>query len=356
MHVAKGDRLRALATFQSTTLLFFVVSAATVGFGGLATLTKFGSPPLMLVLVYSGLALFSQLFLVAFRSTGYYAVGTIVFSILLFVENVAVLIAAWNGNGVRDCLTLMIGLRTGSILVLYVLLRSSAPWLPIGVRYATSEELRRLAKPALAAMAIPAALALNLQGMVLVVGAAISPVAAATFAAVRTISRIGIQIVGTLNRASMPEMSAAYATGRADAVNKILLANAACVLFLIIPGAILFALFGGKIVEIWSHGAVRPDASFVALMAVGIVTHSVWYYASNLLMATNSHMNFAPTALANSLLAIGAGIPAALMRGLDGIAAILIITDVICAAGALRLIWAAHTTHPHAAYISGSLK
>ena len=108
-----------------------------------------------------------------------------------------------------------------------------------------------------------------------------------------------------------------------------------CSYFSSLPGAVLFALFGARIVEIWSAGHLHPGNTFIAIMAVGIFAHSIWYLASNLLIATNRHQALAQVVLATSVIAIALSIPAAVLFGLDGVALALIAGEILCGSASI---------------------
>lgn len=348
MQVARGERGRALRIFQSLWGLVWAVTLTVVcvsslllalrysGIGG-GWLDAYAAPVFVLV-AYSGLALCFRVILAGFRSTGNYALGALLSDTLALIEGLSILAVAAFGGGHLAAITTILCLRAVGMAVIYGVLRWAVPWLRLGVRQATVGEARRLFAPAFSAMMIPASLSLNLQGVLLVVGAVLSPAAASIFATVRTASRLLIQIVGTLNRAAMPELSAASATGRRRAVARILGLNIASVVLVLVPGAVVFAFCGKAIVEVWSHGRISPDAPFVFLMALVMVVHGAWYYTANMLLATNSHGALAGTLLAASVATVALAVPAAGSFGLEGVAVVLVLNETVCLARVLRVV------------------
>jgi O-antigen/teichoic acid export membrane protein len=241
------------------------------------------------------------------------------------------------GGDFSECIFAMIAVRSFNLLAMSWMLKRLVPWLHFGVGAANFREVRRLWAPAIAAMAIPTALAMNLQGIVLVTGFFVSASAAATLTTVRTISRVAVQMVGAVNRATMPELSAAGAKDHHSTLSKLVALNLATVGLILLPGGLLFAAFGDRIVEIWTHGKIRPISSFVTLVALAMVAHGFWYFTSNLMLATNAHTKVTRVLVGVSLLSIGLAVPAAYYFGLQGVGNVLVISEVACVFGVLRI-------------------
>lgn len=340
MEVAKGKHESALKTFQSLWCLTAIVGGAIILIAGalLAGASHYaGAAPwiadhaavLWLLTCYAVVVQGSRVVLTGFHASGHYAIGTAVHDFLCFAQGLLAIVVAMLGGGFFACALVLLCGHLASTALLYAMLRQRVSWIKAGTTHASAGEIKRLLRPAMGAMAIPLSLAINVQGMVLVVGAALSPAAAATFGAVRTISRVSVQMVGIFGRASMPELSAASALGRNDGVSSILRMNIAVLAIILVPGALIFALYGSDIVRLWSGGAIVPETSFVALMAAGMVVHAVWMLATQMLLAVNRHGRAAVMSLLVYVAAIVAAMPAAKLFGLEGVAVVLIIGDAL---------------------------
>lgn len=350
MQVARGAQDQVLRTFHSLWVLVGTISFLAIAFGSLLFVLPQSSPNktlnwisenadvIFLIVVYAAVALSSRITLAAFRATGNYARGTLAYDSLVLCEGMTMLIVAWSGGGYRQCIIAQLIFRTLNIVLLNLWLRKSVPWLSIGIAHASRTEFRRLLAPALAAMAIPTALALNLQGMVLVVGTVLSPVAAATLTPVRTASRLVIQGIGTINRATVPELSSAVARHDAADMARVVWVNLASVGILLVPGAIAFAFFGRTIVETWTNGHIVPNSPFVILMALAMVLHGLWYYTANLLLASNSHTELAGSLLLTSIASICIAVPAANVGGLNGVAIVMLVAEAACIARVAQIV------------------
>jgi O-antigen/teichoic acid export membrane protein len=348
MQVARGRHDQARVTFQSVWLLVNAVALAALGLTSMIIVVlplfqtslsslKDYSLVLEMLVLYSALALNARIALAGLRASQNYALGTMLVQLMTLLEAIATLLIAHFGGSFLACAISMLLVQAMTICLLFATLRRQVPWMKPGFSAASWSEVKRLWVPAAAAMAIPIALAINLQGMVIVTGLFISTAAAATLAAVRTISRVAIQTVGAVNRATMPELSAAGAREHHGAMGKIVALNLATVSLILLPGGILFAAFGDRIVELWTHGKIRPESSFVALVALAMVAHGLWYFTSNLMLASNTHTKVTRVLVGVSLLSIGLAVPAAYYFGLQGVGNVLVISEVACVFGVLRI-------------------
>lgn len=340
MQVAKGARDEALRTIQSLFVLLILLSLAVIAMTAIAIaalplgmyaswLTE-NSSVILLLTVYSALVMGSRVALVGFKATGYYARGTLSYDSLGFAETLCCLFAAWRGASFIQCVEVLLLSRALIVVALHLQLRRMVPWLRLGVAHASTQELRKLLKPALAATAIPTALALNLQGILLVVGTVISPQAAAMLAPVRTLSRVAIQFVGAINRATMPELSAATACGHASRTSKIVVLNIASVALFLVPSAIFLAVWGDSLVSLWTHNQIHPSATFIAIIASGMVLHGAWYFTANLLLAFNAHIEVARPIGIIAIATIFLAVPTAHFLGLIGVGVVLLLAEATC--------------------------
>lgn len=348
MNAAQGKRERVLRTFQSTAILFLVtILVVLTALGGglllawsLTTVDEQSFPvikTIAILAVYSGFALMSRLTVAGFRANGLYAQGTLLFDSLVFLEGMAMVGVVLRGGGPVAAATTLLLARPVSMAVAYLVLRRELPWLHYGLSHANAREIRRLLKPALSAMTIPAALSVNLQGVVLMVGAVLSPVAVALYIPVRTMSRLAIQITGVINRATMPEIARAKAQRDDGALSRILGFNLLVMGAILLPGCIVFAAIGDQLIALWTGGHLTPPRLFVVLMAAVTLCHGVWYFLSNTLLATNSHMSLTSTFLVAAPLGLVLATLGAQFWGLDGVGAGLLLTELFCLARVLLI-------------------
>lgn len=348
MKTARGEKESALETFQSIWLMFLGTSIALICASCMLFLAKEtvmdassywvleNAPLVVMLIAYSALSLLSRVTLAGFRSTGNYAIGSFVYDALVLMEGLAGLFTAYAGGGFFAVVATLIAMRLGSMAAYYLFLRHRVPWLYYGFSHASVKELKRLFAPAIAAITIPVALAVNLQGVVLVVGTVLSPASVAIFTPVRTASRLVIQIIGVVNRATMPEIGRAAGANAGSAMSRLVKLNIFVVVAMLVPGGIAFAVFGQDIIALWSGGKLVPPRTFVALMALAMVMHGAWYFASNVLLATNSHASMAKYLLGSSLISLGLAFVFAQEYGLIGVAISAALSELI---NSLAVLW-----------------
>lgn len=327
MKMAVSERDQALDTLQSVWLLNLIAAGAmlvvAVLGGLLLTATRFAelAPSGAVLVLYSAAALLSRVPLGAFRGTGFYTRGTLIYDGIQFLEGLASVAAAALGGGFLGAALALLAVRLANLAVLCAAFRRTVPELPLGVSKATRGTLRRLLAPALASMTIPVGLALNMQGVALVVGALISPGATAVLATSRTVSRVAVQAISAINRALVPELSAASARGDGPAANRIHRINLWVLAGIVVPAAAAFVAFGGPAIALWTGGRIHPPTAVLAGLGVAMLFHCIWFFGTNLLSATNRHGAMASGLLAAAIGTVAATVLVAPRFGLAGAAA-----------------------------------
>jgi O-antigen/teichoic acid export membrane protein len=344
MQIARNNKADATKTFQTISFLALLMSVLVIIVSSILLLPDriqigkvvLDSDSLRSMYVFSIFAvmlILSRLLLGCLKSAGHYAASTMTYDTIQFAESTSVIFGAYFGYEFVVCALLYLAFRLLNIIVLFVMMRRTVSWLRPGVQHADFREARRLLTPSLAAMTIPAALALNFQGMVWIAGAFIGPSAAAVLGTVRAASRVIVQLVGIFVRGAMPIYAASVATNNTSAHRSIVRINSILTASVLFPGCLAFAIFGQDIVSIWTRGHVVPPVVFVSLMAAAAAFHGLWYFRSVLLLAINKHVRFAalllPLTAAFTLLAI----PAVKFLGLNGLAASILLLEATCAIG-----------------------
>jgi O-antigen/teichoic acid export membrane protein len=331
--IGRGDHAQARRSFQSVSALngligIALVSAVTLA-GALAperwapNTALVSASEVRLVCELQGfqvaLTLFCGVLEGGFLSSGRYALAVLLSSSARLLESAALVSGALLFHGFAVAAALMLAVRVATTIVMAVWLAQGAPWLRLGFRHARLAEIRRLASPAIAVMAVPMAFAVSLQGFVLVVGATLSLDAVAAFSTARTLTRTTLQAGNMINHAVMPELTRAFGAGDRRRVEKLLRLNLISVLALNAAAFVMVLLFGSLAISLWTGGRIPPDP----LMIVGLATvaglHGLWLSQANLILAINRHSSYAYWFLAICAASVLAAIPSALALGPHGL-------------------------------------
>lgn len=149
--------------------------------------------------------------------------------------------------------------------------------------------LQELFRPAIAVMAIPLAHAAYLQGTAIAVGIAGGAALVPVYTALRTISRIAVQMLTALAFPVMPEFAAAHArkeyalSARLAGALAIACATIGLLMAIVVAGA------GGIILEIWTKGIIEAPREMILILGACVFLQAIWAPLSDLLLALNRH-------------------------------------------------------------------
>lgn len=341
MHVARGATDNAVRVLHSVWALNLIVAAiviislgltaagASVWLPATSLLASFGWTILLLG-AYAVMSMASRTVLGVFRASGFYARGTLIYDTLQFFEGCVSLVVAWFGGGFIGAAAALLIMRLINLAALVVVLGRTVPDLPLGLTQARLETLKALLKPAAASMSIPVSLALNMQGVALVVGLIVSPVATAMLTATRTVSRVAVQVISAVNRATIPELSAASATDDVAAQRRIARINTLMLVLVAGPAAIGFGILGPWAIKIWTGGAIYPSHTVSGLLGLAMLLHCFWFFGTNLLSATNAHGRMAVGLLGASVLTIVLAMGMVRFWGLPGACIAVVVGEAVC--------------------------
>ena len=307
MAEARGERGVVLRLFHSAWVAILisslVFSAVAAGGAFLTPDSFFGQTPviplpelrltLAILLLYGIVSVQGTIFPSCFRCAGLFAVGTFWASITILIESTitAVLVAFFNATPIVAAGGLLAG-RCIGLMGQYITLRKKVPWLLFGVSHAQWSEIRDLLAPAGAVMLLPISQACMLQGTAFALGAAAGEASVPAFAAARTLSRLGQQVVWAVYGAMMPEMSAAI--GRRDyaAISMMVMITISVTVVLIIPFALIFGAAGHWIIQIWSRGVIDAPPLMIAFMAISVLCCGFWTPLSQLLLSADRQSTY----------------------------------------------------------------
>ena len=322
MLAAAEDYEQALVVFQSvwvlTTVITSLIGLLLLGLVWFLPLGRWlhmhaisGADANLIVLLL-GLAVLlgmqETLFQAAFRCVGKYPLGTVAKSVVVLAAFLSTMLGVSLHLSPVPVAALYVAVNVVGVFALWVLLRREVPWIRFGIRHAQWAVIRRLTGPALSFMSFPLVNALNLQGILVLIGYVMGPIAVVTFNTARTISRSAAQGMNLINNAVWPEMSAAFGTGAMDLART--LHRRACQISLLLCfGITLAAAFlGDWIWKIWTVGKVPTDPVLLNIMLLQMLVSAFWFTSSVVPMAINQHQRMARAMLSFHLRFVAAGL------------------------------------------------
>jgi O-antigen/teichoic acid export membrane protein len=244
------------------------------------------------------------------RASGDYALHVAVVATTRLVQFLTIWSIAFGGATPVTAAAGFLAAKLVGVAVSYALMATRHRWIEFGTRRAAWSEIRRTAKPAAAYMSIPMGQVLNVQGMTIVVGATIGPLAVVTFATLRTLTRSILQTVLSVTHTLQPELETASGHGnRSLLISLYAHALRAALALSTITGLVLL-LCGDLILETWTQGRVHMDRTLFHLLVGGAILSVAWYGALGLLKALNCHLRSSLLYLSTS---VGAVLVAAIL-------------------------------------------
>jgi O-antigen/teichoic acid export membrane protein len=305
--VARGDRPGALTVFQSLCALVFPaalcgmlivgVAASLLPLGNwfhFSSLTTVQVRWIAWLLAAEALVKLNDGIIHAgFRATGDYSLHVTIYYSTLFVQHASVWAVALIGLGPVAAAVAFFSIRAMVTPIVAIWLTRRHPWLRFGLTHAARTHLRSLLRPALANIGVPLAQALNIQGMVLLVGSVVGPLAVVTFSTLRTLTRVTFQLVSTVSQAAEPELAAAFGLGNRHLLRTLYEHGIRAAFWLALIIAAFLAFTGSWILQFWTHGRVTMHYSLFYWLLASSVATVLWFGSLIVLKAANRHLRAA---------------------------------------------------------------
>ena len=212
--------------------------------------------------------------------------------------------------------------------VSWIVLRHALPWSTFRLERPRLQTFRELLAPGLAFLAFPIGNALSLQGFTIVIGATLGAAAVVVFTTTRTMTRVALLAMTSINSAVSPELSRSVGDGDLGEARVILRRSVQLSLSISCVLVLGLALFGVLIIRWWTHGLVDPPVPLLLILLLVIVANSAWYTLSSVLSATNQHRRLAVAYLLGTTAALLGAVPLSSAFGLVGAAMALVAIDI----------------------------
>ena len=330
--VALGGHLWSIVTIMTgiTVLAAVAIAFAFGGVFGSGAAIPASEAQIVLAALFLQVAVGNQYGVLDawYRAGGRYPLSAIVRQLGRIFEFGALMGAVLLGAGPG---TAAIAFLTGSVAgfgVSWIVLHRAVPWATFRPERPHVQTFRELLAHGLAFMAFPMGNALSLQGFTIVIGATLGAPAVVVFAATRTMTRVALQAMGSINNAIWPELSRSMGSGRLDEARAILRHSVQLALAAALALVLGLSLFGVAIIRRWTHGMVDPPVQLLFILLLVIVANSMWFTLSAVLAATNRHPRMAVVYLSGTTAALLGAVPLSSAFGLTGAATALLAIDI----------------------------
>ena len=159
-----------------------------------------------------------------------------------------------------------------------------------GVSHARIHELRALIKPAVANTAMPLAMALNIQGMTLVVGATLGSAAVVVFSTLRTLTRVGLRLVMSISHAVEPELAASWGAQDKRRMQSLYGYALSSSFWVSLGVATVLFFLGSWVLSAWTDAKVAMDSALFRWLLLSAVATVLWFNGLSMLKAANRHL------------------------------------------------------------------
>ena len=239
-----------------------------------------------------------------FRANGDYALHTSIYFSSLLIQQASVWLIAANGFGPVAA--------AAAIFLLRCIITPSCAWylvfrhryLTFGIKYAQLRTLKMLVRPALANTAMPLAQAINIQGMVLVVGMTLGPATVVVFSTLRTLTRLATQAVLSVSHALEPELARAWGLDDQRLLLRLYVRGFVFAFWLALGQTAALYFLGNWILARWTGERVQMDHLLFLWLLASAFASVLWYSGLNLLKAVNLHLHAAIWFVMMALMAI----------------------------------------------------
>ncbi|RJP72637.1 MAG: hypothetical protein C4535_00215 [Comamonadaceae bacterium] len=266
-----------------------------------------------------------------FKATHRYALGTLLGNLTRLAEWAGwmlglVVFGTFSAVAVGGLI-----LRVVGTLLTMAVASDGAHGMRWGLRCATRETVRQMIRPATAFMAFPLANALSFQGVTLLVGAMLGPVAVAVFSTYRTLARTAVQVTAMFSHSLWPEFSRLFGKRSIFELQQLARRSAwlSAAQVLLLSGA-LFAV-APWILRTWTHGQIPFDAAVFGILMAYATASGLWHVPRVLLMATNRHGGLAVWAVVTGALCVALTALLGQRMGLEGVGVAMLASELLIA-------------------------
>jgi len=346
--VGQNDRKQGQTVFQSGWVIITMLSVVILGvycvitslhpigdyivhwFDFISITSSTVDMVILVLIVYVLLGLQILLIHGAFACEGHNGESAFLQGISIWLELGLLVLVLLNGGGPVEAAGAYLFGRLLSFTIMLFRLRKRNNWVRFGISDASILKIKEMIPLTVAGLAFPLGNAMNIQGLLLVVGALLGPLAVVVFSTLRTLTRTAISMVYLVNRTIQPELGRAFGSGNNELLKKIY--RLACrTSFWVSIVICVFLLFSGDVIlSMWTHDKVQMDWLLFSLLLGSTLFNALWNTSFQIAYATNQYKSIAAGYLIlYGIVAVALGYILALSFDLDGIASSILIVDFL---------------------------
>lgn len=243
----------------------------------------------LIVQVFAGMI--SGLFDAIYRATDRNATGVMVNNYVRMSENILLII----GVLLRlDLVVIIIIYSLPRCLGLLFKIFKTQRYFPLSIhtKYFNWQEFKRIIIPAFSFLSFPLGNSIVLQGFTLLINFTLGSAAVVIYNTIRTLINFIKVGLGLISHSVWPELSLAY--GRKDFVTmkKIHRYSVSVSFYFSFFAALFLLIFGELIYTTWTKNKLEFDIILFICFLITLVSNTVWYTSSVVLVSTNNHKIF----------------------------------------------------------------
>lgn len=305
--VAGGNRAEALKVFRSTTLVVLIlcilltviiwIVIPITPLDTLFNLSKITNTDAALIIMFLALYFciyfFSLLIYGGLYCEGRYGLGQFQLSLITLFEFICLVGVLALGLGALYAAVSYAVIRLLGTVIMFCNLRHTTPWLTLGIRGVEIGIIKRLFMPSISATAFPLGNVLNIQGMRIVIGMIWGPAAVTIFTTLRTLTRIALIFLRSVNTIIQPEMGYAYGLRDLVLMRKLHRRSFQVSLWGSLIVLLGLIIFGDLFLKHWTDGKVNMDLTLFALLTTASAFNVLWASSLMVSYATVRHTQIA---------------------------------------------------------------
>jgi len=265
---------------------------------------EFKAAALALVLYGLGVIM-TRLNTIVFRAAGNYTLAVWCSTTFFTLENLALVAAVLSGAGLVIAAATLLAARAVCIVGVFLLAKLRYREVSPGFSHASWSEWREMWRPALSSSLLGFGSLAFLQVSVLVLGFIAGSAAVPAFVAVRTLSRIGLQIAMMVANPAAQEFAQKMSIEQHFRAGRYFGLVAATALVMGLGMAVGLALLGMRFIDFWTGGAITASFPLILFMALSSAGAVMWNALSSLISALNRQGAIAHLSVLISTIGIG---------------------------------------------------